>query len=263
MRRAPQTVLAGLYLFAASQAHADWAEIQARKTLRVLAVVVEGEPEFFSLDKDKAGFDHELLLTFASRHKLKLEVVRCSGWDQLIPELEAGHGDLIAGRFTETEARRQRIAFTVPVFPTRNVVVTREPTPPVKSLAALKTLRIGLVKGTSMVEALTAAGVPASAIDTSVPSGGAFAALEAGKFGATVEDVAGAILAQRADSKLQLGIFVGPPGNYAYGVRRADDALLRELNSYVDLLRRTPSWNRLVVKYFGDSALEILKKARE
>jgi hypothetical protein len=35
-----------------------------------------------------------------------------------------------------------------------------------------------------------------------------------------------------------------------------------DLNDYITNLRRSPTWNRLVVKYFGASALDVLKKAR-
>ena len=38
--------------------------------------------------------------------------------------------------------------------------------------------------------------------------------------------------------------------------------LKQALDEYMDSLRRTPSWSRLVVKYFGESALDVLKKAR-
>ena len=39
--------------------------------------------------------------------------------------------------------------------------------------------------------------------------------------------------------------------------------LLAALNDYVSNVRRTPTWNRLVVKYFGEAAPEVLKAARE
>jgi len=34
------------------------------------------------------------------------------------------------------------------------------------------------------------------------------------------------------------------------------------LNDYISNLRKTPTWNRLVVKYFGDRAIEVLRRAR-
>jgi ABC-type amino acid transport substrate-binding protein len=55
---------------------------------------------------------------------------------------------------------------------------------------------------------------------------------------------------------------VGPPRSLAYGVRKADTALLQALNEYIDNVRRTPTWSRLVVEYFGAAAPEILRKAR-
>jgi hypothetical protein len=45
-------------------------------------------------------------------------------------------------------------------------------------------------------------------------------------------------------------------------VRTQDAELLLKLNEYVENLRHTTSWNRLVVKYFGETALEILRQAR-
>jgi len=38
---------------------------------------------------------------------------------------------------------------------------------------------------------------------------------------------------------------------------------LAALNEYIANLRRTPTWSRLVVRYFGADAIEVLKKARE
>jgi ABC-type amino acid transport substrate-binding protein len=71
-----------------------------------------------------------------------------------------------------------------------------------------------------------------------------------------------AIVAQRDDPQIEIGLFLGAPGSLAYGVRREDLALLAALNTYIENVRKTPTWSRLVVKYFGEKAPEILKKAR-
>lgn len=244
-------------------ARADWDQVAARGTLRVLAVPVPGETEFFDLRPGQApGFEHELLQSFARQNKLRLELVAAEGWDRLVPELLAGRADVIAGRFTDTPARRAAIVFGVPVFPTRAVVVTRKPAPIVSTVEQLRRLKLGLVGGTSLAELVRAAGVPAAQVDTAIPSGGAFAALKDGRIEAAVEEVSGAILASKADPALQLGLFLGPPGAYAWGLRKEDAELRRRLNEYLDVARRTPTWSRLVVKYFGESALDVLKKAR-
>ncbi|HET8648176.1 MAG TPA: transporter substrate-binding domain-containing protein, partial [Vicinamibacteria bacterium] len=112
------------------------------------------------------------------------------------------------------------------------------------------------------VEALEEAGVPASARDESFPTGGYVEALKAGKATATVWGVESAIASQKEDPDLQLGTFVGSQGSLAFGVRKTDPALLAALNEYVEAFRKSPAWSRLVVKYFGESAPAILKKAR-
>jgi hypothetical protein len=45
-------------------------------------------------------------------------------------------------------------------------------------------------------------------------------------------------------------------------VRKGDPRLREALDAYLSDLRRSASWSRLVVKYFGERALEILTKAR-
>jgi ABC-type amino acid transport substrate-binding protein len=104
--------------------------------------------------------------------------------------------------------------------------------------------------------------VPPANVDDAVVSGQLPAALRSGRVTAVVLGVESAIVAQRDDPAIQLGMFLGPPGSLAYAVRREDSQLLQALNEYVEATRRTPTWSRLVVKYFGERAPEILKKAR-
>ena len=49
----------------------------------------------------------------------------------------------------------------------------------------------------------------------------------------------------------------------AYGFRKDDTALGAALNDYLQNVRRTPRWSRLVVKYFGEDTLEVLNRARK
>jgi len=146
--------------------------IRARGSLQVLVTRVTGRNEFFSLEPDgPRGFDRELLEGFCRVHGLTLEPVPVDGWDELVPALIAGRGDLIAGRFTVTEARRQQIDFTTQVFPTRAVVVTRRPHARVTSVEALQKVRLGTVAGSSMEEAIRRAGVPAANVDSGIRPG--------------------------------------------------------------------------------------------
>ena len=242
-------------------AAADFPEIKAKGVLRVLVMPDTRRPEFYSIRPGTPpGFDAEVLDHFAALHKLRLEVVPQNGWDALIPALQAKKGDVIAGRFTATEGRKKLVSFTSEVFPTRNVVINRKPRKPITTLEQLKAEKVGTNKGSSMAEAIAAAGVPN--VDDSLPPGAYDEALKSGKISAALWGVESAVALQREDPEIQLGMFVGPPASLAYAVRKDEPALLQALNEYIENLRKTATWSRLVVKYFGEAAPEILKKAR-
>jgi len=247
-----------LGLLAASASLASDLELRKSGTLQVL--VVDGSPAFYKLGAaGEPGLDREILDGFARLHGLSVKAVEVPSWAVLVAWLQEGRGDVLAGGVTETPARAQKIAFSAEVMPTRQVLVSRKPARVLQKLEDLRREKVGTVKGSSMAEALQAAGID---FDSSIPSGGAVEALRAGRMTATLSGIEDALLYQREDASIQIGGFVGPPGSLAFGVRKDAPRLKAALDQYVTNLRRTPTWGRLVVKYFGDRAPELLKRAR-
>jgi membrane-bound lytic murein transglycosylase F len=240
---------------------ADLPQVADRGVLRVLTVAGGGTHSFAD-NAAAPGFDREVVDGFARLHRLRVEIPTVSDWSELIPALLEGRGDLIAGPFTVTETRKQQIDFSVEVLPTRSVVVTRRPRPAVQTLDELRREKVSVLKGTSMLELLTSLNVPIAPIERRPAGGLTAAALRTGDYNCVVVDIQTAITNQRADPDLQLGMFLGPPASYGYGVRKADQKLLSELNDYLSNVRRSGTWSRLVVKYYGAAALEILQKAK-
>jgi ABC-type amino acid transport substrate-binding protein len=260
MSSIPRYVLL-LLLLAVPLSGSDFPEIQRRGSLRALVVLDTRRPEFFALPPARPGFDRELIAGFAQRHQLKLEVVTLPGWDDLIPALLANKGDVIVGGFRDTEARRRSVAFSVETFPTRIVVVTLKPHRVVKTAAELRTERVGVMKGTAMADAAVAAGVPPRNLDDGIAVGSYAEALHAGRITAGIWSIDRAIPAQREDPDLQLGMFLERPGTLAFAVRKDDPQLLAAINDQISNVRRSGAWSQLVVKYFGENALALLKVA--
>ena len=243
---------------------ADLDALERSGTLRLLAVPSEQEKHFLSMHSaTRPGFDREVLEGFAKARRLDMVIVPVEGWDALVPALLKGRGDVIGGGFTATDARRAQIEFTDEIFPTRTVVVTRKPSPPVTSLEQLRQAKLGTIRGSSMAEDVLNAGVPPGRLDLGIPSGGLSEALKSGRVNTAAWALEGALLLREADPQLELGLFLGKRASLAYGVRKEDARLREALNGHIRMLRQTGTWNRLVVKYFGDSALELLKRARE
>lgn len=128
-------------------------------------VAADETPEMFALvTGPRPGFEREILEGFARLHKVKLEVVPVHGFENIIPALLKGEGDVICGILV-TEARRRQVAFTVEILPSRLLAVSRRPKE-TASTRALAAERVGVVTGTAWAEAATAAGVPSARIDS-------------------------------------------------------------------------------------------------
>ena len=244
---------------------ADLDAIRARKTLRVL-VWSGGASELFAKSPgEPPGFEREILDGFAAVERLTVEVVPSGGLDEVVTALAAGKGDMIAGGLVATEARRKLIDFTAEIFPVRHVVVTRRPRPVVDSVEALRhEPRVGSIRGSSWAEELAALQMPPERVDDSFKTAAdVVAGLKSGGITATVMSVRTAMIERRRDAALELGVFVGKPGSGCFGVRKDEPQLQAALSRYIENVRRTPTWNRLVVKYFGDDAVEVLKRSRK
>jgi len=240
---------------------ADLTEIKAAGNLRVL-VSADELPEMFSFVAGPSpGFEREILEGFARLHRLRLDVVKVASFDLIIPKLLRGDGDLVTG-INDTEARRRQVAFTVEILPSRTLLVTREPRL-LRSVGDLAGERVGVLRGTTWEEAARTAGIPGSRIDSFADMEGLLKALGAKRNAAAVMSLSDFALLRRRRPELRAGPFLGAPRSAAWAVRKADVELLETLNEYVENMRRTASWGRLAVTYFGDDALTLLGRARE
>jgi ABC-type amino acid transport substrate-binding protein len=242
---------------------ADSLGLRLPGVLRVL-VSADEMPEVFSFEARAAtpGFERELLEGFTRAQKLELRMVPVKSFEQIIPLLVRGEGDLIVG-IVDTPARRQRISFTSEVYPVRHMVVTRKPRPPVASAAELRPLRVAVIPGTTWAEATAEAGVGAALQVPVNDTNEALDALRKGRAEATVMAVFDFALARRHDPALEAGVFLGAPGVAAWGVRKEDGRLQAALNDYLLTARMSPAKSALLVKYFSEDALLLLRRARK
>ena len=114
-----------------------------------------------------------------------------------------------------------------------------------------------MIPGTTWADATTEAGVPPGQQVPVVDTKEALEALRSGRAQATVMAVFDFALARKYDPALLAGVFLGRPGVAAWGVRKEDGVLLRAI------LRMSPSRSSLLVKYFSEDALVLLKRARQ
>lgn len=236
----------------------DLPQVKAAGVVRAIVAADEQPERFRRQDGGEPGLEREILEGFARLHGVKLEAVTVPHYNDRIPALLAGKGDLIVGIF-DTPERRAQIEFTPEVVPERMVVVSHAPHRVVKAAAELRTEKVGLLEGTTTWrKAALDAGVAEAALRGFRDLETLFAALRAGEITATVMPVADYGIARAKHPGLQAGCVVGLPRSAAWGVRKEDRQLLAALGQHLSAFRQTPSWSRLIVKYFGDEALRVL-----
>jgi ABC-type amino acid transport substrate-binding protein len=227
--------------------------------LRVL-VAADEMPEMFSFeDAGRPGFERELLEGFCRIHGLRLEVVKVADFDDIIPMLLRGEGDLITG-IVDTPARRQRVAFSGEVFPVRHLAVTRRPGAAVARAADLRALRVGVIPGTSWEQAAVDAGVPRGRRVAFRDADALLAGLREGTVDAVVMALFDYALASKRDRDLVAGAFVGAAASAALAVRPGDRALLEALDGYLQGMRHAR--HALMFKYLSEETLSLIALAR-
>ena len=255
--------LFALVLFVATDVAADVVDIRRRGQLRV--VVPEGVPEFFARTADRPGFEREVLEGFCrlmTRRgwRLDLAILYVPHAQAVVPALLSGRADVAAGGLATLAM--DGVDFTEELLPSRYVVVTRRPTRNVLTVDELRAEKVGTVRGTALADAVSGAGVPADHVDDSFAPASLLEGLRAGKVSACVLGVERALPARQRDPELQVGMYIGSKVSLGFAMRKEDAVLRDALDDYIRNVRRTSSWNRLVLSYFGDTASDILKASR-
>jgi len=241
---------------------ADLAELKSKGSIRVV-VASDEAPETFALQPGaQPGFERELIEGFAKVQGLEVTTVPVKSHAERIPALVAGKGDVIVAIF-DTEERRKLVDFTAEVMPTHNVVVTVQPRPRVANLDELRKLKVGVIQGTQPAQAaVESGGVPQSSVQAFDTIARLIDALKAGTVAAAVMPMSELALASKRFPGLEAGTTIGAPGTSSWAVRKDNAALRTALSDYLANTRRSGSWNRLILKYFGEETLRVLGRAR-
>jgi ABC-type amino acid transport substrate-binding protein len=227
--------------------------------LRVL-VAADEMPEMFAFgEASPPGFEREVIEGFCRIHGLKLEVVPVREFDQIIPMLLRGEGDMITG-IVNTAARRQEVAFTSEILPVRHLAVTRRGGPAARRPEDLRALRVGVIPGTSWEQAAVEAGVPKARRVPFRDAEALLAGLRAGQADAVVMALLDYALASKRDHDLVAGAFVGPALSAAMAVRPGDGRLHAALNGYLQSMGQAR--HALMFKYLSEEALSLIALAR-
>src|SRR4051794_30229548 len=91
------------------------------------------DTSFFIYRGHRMGFDYELGKKLAQHLGIRVDMIITQGWSEMVPALLRGEGDVIAAEVSITGERKQEVLFAEPWGRTREVVVWKDGSPPVKT----------------------------------------------------------------------------------------------------------------------------------
>lgn len=170
----------------------DLSAVKKRGTLRIL---VQGSGEdLLPRDGASSRVDRDVAEAFAAHLGLSVEVIRVDRFEDLLPWLIEGKGDVVAGRLTVTASRKAQIAFSRPVNLVEEVLIQKTGADKPAGFSALAGRTVHVLAQSSHEETLrgladkAAAGVVITAVEDSRDEHDLAGAVARGEIAHTVVD---------------------------------------------------------------------------
>lgn len=109
---------------------------------------------YYLYREEPMGFEYDLARAFADDLGVELKINIASSWEEMIPEMLANKGDLIAASLTRTPKRSKRVAFGPGYFSARQVMIVHRSNTTIRKLADLAGRTVDVRAGTSYEENL-------------------------------------------------------------------------------------------------------------
>lgn len=216
---------------------ADLKQIRWRRELRVLLPNLRTALSYAPDAASSHEYEIELVKRFAEKHYLELDWVPVDSWDDLIPALLAGKGDLIAANITVTESRKNKVAFTVPIDTVREKLVVRVGDE-IKTPADLVGREVAVRVRSSFADLIKEfrkqhAGIELRLLPEHIPAYAVLSGVSSGKFDIAAVDITQ--LEAQSDQWPDLKVVDGLTRDsiIAWGVNPGATELLEALNSFL------------------------------
>jgi membrane-bound lytic murein transglycosylase F len=216
---------------------ADLADLRKRGSLRILLPQREEASRL-----PRRGFppdlERELAERFARSLKLEPVLVHVDAYEDLIPGLLSGKGDILVAGLTVTPERKERVAFTAPVAVAREQVITRADDEKLSRPEQLAGRRIALRRSSSYwstVQELrkTHPGASVQEVDENLDTEEILYRVSTGEYDVTVADsnLVRAVSAYLPDLKVACDL--GGLQPWAWAVRPQATRLRRALDQFL------------------------------
>ncbi len=167
---------------------------------------------------------------------------------------ERGDADVASAAITITEARKRQFDFTASYFPSRLVLVQRT-TAATKDLASLSGSRIGVLAGSTSLEALSGVDVEIVRAENAHEL---YRAVVAGETRAAVTTTARAFLLIQEFDTLDISLSLGTKEQFGFAVSKGSP-LAASLTEHIAKIKTSGIYFRLLETYLGAQAVNVVR----
>jgi membrane-bound lytic murein transglycosylase F len=218
------------------------------------------DTSFFIYRGHRMGFDYEVGKKLAQKLGIRVDMIITNGWQDMLPALLKGEGDVIAAELTVTEERKKQVLFSEPWGHTNEVVVWKDGSPPINKVEDLAGKDVHIRKSSSYFQTLTAlnvklkeAGRPEVIIKLVPEEDETDTILQAISKGLYVYTLADDLLVNIHVAywdNLVSGPAASPDRDLAWAVRPGDVKLKKTIDDLIRDMKRKADFNILKKKYF-------------
>ena len=133
----------------------DFEQIKQRGRLRIVVPANVGGGRYLPRKGSPVSQQFEIAQAFAQFHNLVPELVISESFADMIPLLVEGKGDIVVGNLTVTDARRKKIAFSIPLDHVREKVLVASTNDSINAVKDLNHKRVMVSPSSTFWEALS------------------------------------------------------------------------------------------------------------
>lgn len=234
----------------------DLEDIKKEGVLRL--ITRNNSNSYFIFQGGQFGYEYELARMYAESIDVKLEVITPTNWDEMIPYLNEGKGDIIGANFKITHDRLKKVDFAEPWYKEDLVIVSHKKSGEMDDPVQLAGHVVYIRRGSPAMDALDhwkkmlKNNFRIEYVAENMEEEDILRNVGSGRFECTVTGRRIAELEKTHTRNLEIGAVVSMHVPVAWAVRQNSHNLLKSLNEFVSKNRRSKEANIIRKKYFGD-----------
>ncbi len=222
-----------------------------------IKVITRNNSHCYYIYRDQPmGFEYDLVNAFADYLGVKLEIIIAEKWDEMIPTLMDGRGELIAASMTITSKRKKQVAFSSGYMSTQQYIIAHRNNRDIKKAEDLAGKTVYVRKETSYqerLEALKRGGIDLTiALQDNTPTEELIQQVAEKSIAFTVADKNIALLNRRYYPRAVLACPISEREELGWALNVNAHKLLKRVNTFFHTIKENGEFAKIYNKYFAD-----------